>query len=129
TQKDEKFGRAVESLASHFGLRDSEVLRPYYYEHPGPQGRTWVDTLSYYRGAVFHEGFLDLDSPGTPPGEVLGFIRHLHDLLVRILLRAIGYQGTYQPPMIPGTTVERVDWFKRGVQIDGLLRVPTLGIK
>ena len=55
-QTDRKFGLAVESLASHFGLLDSEVLGPYYARHPGRGGGDWVGTLSYYRGAVFHEG-------------------------------------------------------------------------
>jgi len=80
-------------------------------------------------GAVFHEGFIDLDSPGTAAGELLGFILHLHDLVVRILLKIVGYRGTYQPRLIRATAAETVDWFKPGIQIDHLLKVPTLGIK
>ena len=128
-QTDRKFGLAVESLASHFGLLDSEVLGPYYARHPGRGRGDWVGTLSYYRGAVFHEGFVDIDSPGTPVGDVFGFILHLHDLVVRVLLKIVGYSGTYQPRLIRGTANESADWFKPGVGVDGLLEVPTLGIK
>jgi hypothetical protein len=128
-QRDQDFGLAVESLVRHFDLLDSEVLGPYYARHPGPEGRDWVRSLSYYRGAVFHEGFVDIDSPGPPVGEVLGFILHLHDLVVRVLLKIVGYDGTYQPRLIRGTANESVDWFKPGVSVDALLQVPTLGIK
>lgn len=128
-QTDRSFGPAVQSLVRHFGLLDSEILEPYYTAHPGPGDRGWVESLSYYRGAVFHEGFIDLDSPRTPPGEVLGFILHLHDLLVRILLKVIGYRGTYQPRLIRATAAETADWFRPGIRVDGLLRVPTMGLR
>jgi hypothetical protein len=128
-QTDLSFGLAVESLVRHFGLLDSEVLEPYYAGNPTLKGSNWVGALSYYRGAVFHEGFLDIDSPGTSVGEVFGFILHLHDLVVRVLLKIVGYSGTYQPRLIRGTAAEGADWFKPGVRVEGLLQVPTLGIK
>jgi len=128
-QKDRYFGLAVKSLVSHFGLLDSEVLGPYFQANPGPGGRGWVESLSYYRGAVFHEGYIDIDSPGPPVGEVLGFIFHLHDLLVRILLKIIGYRGMYQPRSIRGNAAQTADWFGRGVNVEAILRVPTMGIK
>ncbi|HMD86994.1 MAG TPA: hypothetical protein VKO18_20075 [Terriglobia bacterium] len=128
-QVERDFGLAVKALADHFGLQDFNVLQPYYAMNPGPGGRDWVALLSYYRGAVMHQGFVDLDSPGTPIGEVLGFIFHLHDLLVRILLKIIGYRGMYQPRSVRGTAAETADWFRIGVNIDSVLRIPTLGIK
>jgi hypothetical protein len=128
-QTDRSFGLAVEKLVRHLGLLDAEVLVPHYASHPGPEGRDWIGTLSYYRGAVFHEGFVDIDSPGTQTGEVFGFILHLHDLVVRMLLKIVGYGGTYQPRLIRATAAETVDWFKPGIRVDSLLRVPTLGIK
>jgi hypothetical protein len=128
-QTDRSFGLAVETLAEHFGLLDSKVLGPYYAAHPGPGGRSWVESLSYYRGAVFHEGYIDLDCPATSVGEVLGFILHLHDLLVRTLLKIIGYRGSYQPRLIRATVGETVDWFRPGINVNALLRVPTMGIK
>jgi hypothetical protein len=128
-QTDRNFGLAVKSLLSNFGLLDSEVLGPYYENCPGPGGRGWVESLSYYRGAIFHEGCLDLDSPGTPVGEVLGFILHLHDLLVRILLKIVGYRGMYQPRSIRGNAAETADWFRPGINVDAILRVPTMGLR
>jgi hypothetical protein len=128
-QFDKNFGFAVADLVRHFGLHDIEVLTPYYAARPGPGGCDWLSLLSYYRGAVVHEGFLDVDSPGTQIGEVLGFILHLHDLLVRILLKIVRYEGGYQPRLIRATALQTADWFKPGVQIEHLLLVPTLGIK
>jgi hypothetical protein len=60
---------------------------------------------------------------------VLGFILHLHDLLVRILLKIIGYTGRYQPRLIRATASENADWFRPGINVDSLLRVPTMGLK
>jgi hypothetical protein len=127
--KDRHFGLGLGMLVDHFGLLDSKVLGLYYAAHPGAGGRSWVESLSYYRGAVFHEGYVDLDSPATSVGEALGFILHLHDLLVRILLKIIGYRGTYQPRSVRLTAAETVDWFRPGINVDALLRVPILGIK
>lgn len=125
---DRSFGLAVEGLARHFGLRDSEVLAPYYAGH-SKRGGTWVGALSYYRGAVFHEGFLDIDSLTTTLGEVVGFILHLHDLVVRVLLKIIGYSGKYQPRLIRATAAESADWFQPGIPVDHLLNVHTLDLK
>jgi hypothetical protein len=84
--------------------------------------------MSYYRGAVLHEGFIDIDSQETPVGEVLGFVLYLHDLLVRVLLKIVGYRGTYQPRLMRGLAAETADWFREGVQAESLLRVPTVGL-
>ena len=62
-------------------------------------------------------------------GEALGFIQHLHDLLVRILLKIIGYRGMYQPRSIRGNAAQTADWFGPGVNVEAALKVPTMGIK
>ena len=129
TEIDRSFGLAVECLARQFGLLDPDMLLSHYDAHPGPNGRNWIDLLSYYRGAVFHEGFLDIDSSNSPVGDVLGFLLHLHDFLVRILFKIINYQGTYQPRLIRGTAAEDASWFKPGINVAALLRIPTLGVK
>jgi hypothetical protein len=128
-QTDRSFGLAVKGLLSNFGLSDCDVLEPYFKSNPGPGGRGWVESLSYYRGAIFHEGYIDFDAPGMPVGEVFGFVFHLHDLLVRVLLKIIGYRGIYQPRSIRGAAAETADWFRPGVNVDAVFRVPTLGIK
>jgi hypothetical protein len=124
SQKEASFGLAVQSLADRFGLLDAKVLAPYYAGLP----RDWVQSMSYYRGAVLHEGFIDIDSQETPVGEVLGFVLYLHDLLVRVLLKIVGYRGTYQPRLMRGLAAETADWFREGVQAESLLRVPTVGL-
>ena len=62
-------------------------------------------------------------------GEVLGFVLQLHDLLVRILLKIIGYNGLYQPRLIRATAAETPDWFKPGIAINALMMVETMGLK
>jgi hypothetical protein len=127
-QKEKDFGLSVKELLDRFGLMDAEVLETYFHKHPRPDGMGWLDLLSYYRGAVIHEGFLDLETSPVPLGEVLGFTLHLHDLVVRILLKLIGYGGRYEPTLIRGTAAETVDWFKPGIKVGALLEVPTMGL-
>jgi hypothetical protein len=128
-QKDRQFGLAVEKLVEKFGLLDADLLGEYYSANPGPGDRNWISCLSYYRGSVFHEGFIDLDSPGTPIGEVYSFVLHLHDLLVRILLKIVGYNGRYQPRLVRGTASETADWFRPGINMDSLFKIPTMGLR
>lgn len=51
-QADRSFGLSVQMLVEKLGLRDHEVLAPFYQAHPGPGDRDWVQTLAYFRGAL-----------------------------------------------------------------------------
>ncbi|HEX5506629.1 MAG TPA: hypothetical protein VFW96_28695, partial [Thermomicrobiales bacterium] len=42
--------------------------------------------------------------------EVVRFTTHLHDLLTRLILRIVGYDGYYQPAVQAWTDAQLVGW-------------------
>ena len=57
-----------------------------------------------------HRGYFEFRQLEQDVGEVLTVLNHLHDILVRILLKLLDYDGTYQPTVITMTARETVDW-------------------
>jgi hypothetical protein len=37
-------------------------------------------------------------------------IDHLHDVLLRVIFKSLGYAGPYQPALVPVGGPARVDW-------------------
>lgn len=95
-QKDLVFGLAVSLLLRRYGLPDEEVANAHYRSHPRADGKSWAQVLSACRGDVIHIGYMELTS-SAELRDVYQYERHLHDLLVRIVLVELGYSGTYQP--------------------------------
>ncbi len=86
------FGIAVGDLLRKFGLSDGEVMEK-YYSTLSPD-ITWEGLLSFIRGEVVHSGAIHVDDRA----EIVSWFeltRHLHDICKRIVLREIGYSGTY----------------------------------
>ena len=59
-----------------------------------------------------HRGFLDFDEGGQDLWDVIRITNHLHDILIRILFKTLGYNGTYQPRVLNYRTTKPVDWVK-----------------
>jgi hypothetical protein len=73
----------------------------------------WVDIVSHYRTDVIHYGHLRLGPEGEGWREVWTVINHLHDVMARILLQTLGYDGGYHPAVVTGLGVPcEVDWVK-----------------
>jgi hypothetical protein len=54
---------------------------------------------------------------GYPRGEVdieeaITMLRHLHDLFTRVILKMLGYKGTYDPWTFDDLDKVEVDWVK-----------------
>lgn len=111
-QKDRPFGISVAELATQqFGLPDAAIVDAYYQTNPRPDGRkTWSDVIAYYRGTVIHESYLGYGGKPYDFDDVWTIRCHLHDLLLRIVLKMVNYSGTYQPTVIPAPARENVDW-------------------
>ena len=41
--------------------------------------------------------------------------RHLQDVLLRIILRKLGYDGEYQPAVLGSEASARVDWVTKAI--------------
>jgi hypothetical protein len=108
---DMDFGLAVVSLLQELGFADADVLDAHYRSNPRTDGRTWPQVLSHYRGTATHRGHFEFGSEHEID-DVFRYVRHLHDILVRIVLKRLAYDGSYQPTVSILTTDRTVDWVK-----------------
>lgn len=110
--KDNSFGASVTELLKKFNFPDADIIDSYYQANPRPdQIPTWGAAVSYYRTRAIHQGFFDvLGTQYDLTTDVLRYANHLHDILVRIALRLLDYDGTYQPVVEATDMTEPLDW-------------------
>jgi len=111
---ERKFGLALADLLERFGMADTDILEEHYGADASPGGKKrWTNVVSGYRSDVIHHGYLHLGPDGEGWREAWAVINHLHDIMARILLQALEYDGGYQPTVVPGHSVPfPVDWVK-----------------
>jgi len=85
-------------LLKKYDLPDTVIMDKYYALYAAPQGKSWVQILTKYRGAAIHIGYFAHEKYDIR--EVVTLEDHLHDILVRIALKTLNYQGTYQPSVV-----------------------------
>ncbi|HET9179196.1 MAG TPA: hypothetical protein VFQ24_12635 [Terriglobia bacterium] len=90
--EDLDFGLAVADLLRGFGLSDAGAMNAYYSTLS--QDITWEGLLSTVRGEVIHSGAIHIRDRGGLLGW-FEFALHLHDICKRLILRQVGYTGTY----------------------------------
>jgi hypothetical protein len=93
---EDSFGLSMTRVLEYFDLHDQEAIDSFYMQLPRSDGLTWNQALDKYRGGVIHRGFLDY-STGVLMDDVVCYTRHLVDIAIRICLKEVGYQGTYNP--------------------------------
>lgn len=114
TKRDEKFGMAARLLVKQEGLQDADVIDDYLQQAATTEGLdTWAGVLSYYRTIPIHYGFFDETQQGHDFKKAIAVMNHLHDVLIRLVLKRLGYEGAYQPVMKKGPTGVSVDWVTR----------------
>lgn len=109
SQKEKSFGIAVADLAQKFGFHDAQVLDAHLAAHPHPTGKTWPGVLTFYRAAATHDAYFDLQQRDDIY-TVVRVANHLHDLLLRVLFKSIGYVGPYYSPISPLMQRDSLDW-------------------
>jgi hypothetical protein len=110
-QTEKSFGLAVADLAQKFGFHDVQVIDGHLSSHPHPTGKTWQGILTHYRGAATHDAYFDF-TQREDLYAIMRVMHHLHDLLLRVILKTIGYDGPYQSPISPIMQRPSVDWVK-----------------
>jgi len=121
TSKSKDFGLAVCDLLTRFSLPDANIIDAHYKAHPRPDKRkSWHQVLSYYRGAVFHEGYFDIQGNQYNRQDILVIISHLHDILVRILLQMLNYSASYIPTVGSYVVNMPIDWVNPNTPIEKL---------
>jgi hypothetical protein len=106
------FGKALLALLKQFDLPDGEILERHYELKPRPDGRKWPELLSMFRGTVMHAGYFDLKTSDDDIMSLYHVLLHLHDIVVRIVLKMLGYDGPYSPAVLEYVSCEPVDWVK-----------------
>ncbi|MBK9209133.1 MAG: hypothetical protein IPL71_12850 [Anaerolineales bacterium] len=108
--KDGDFGLKVIELLRFYKLPDSEIMEKHYSEINGGS-RNWASFLSQIRNAPIHTGYFEMENGTYESGEIIKTQDHLHDILIRIALKTLGYEGEYQPRVIDHLTDGRtVNW-------------------
>jgi len=117
TGQDRSFALQIRDLLKLYSLPDADIIDSHYQNHPRADGRkTWGSVLSYYRGAVTHEGYYDTTGGSHDVEDVWRITRHLHDVLIRILLKMANYDGTYSPTISTWVIQKPVDWVTPATQ-------------
>ena len=93
---DRNFGLAVVDLMKLFDLSDTIIVESFYKSNPRKDGKPWYGVLSHYRGVVMHSSYFDFERGLYDFHDVATVRSHLHDILIRIVLKMLCYDGTYQ---------------------------------
>ena len=112
---DQYFGLKAIGLIDQFDLLDAKIIDAHYQTNPRLDKRMWHQVLSHYRGVVFHQGFFDFNTGEYDFYDLLRIKYHLHDILIRIVLKMLCYDGTYQRAVPISGDWEApwpVDWVK-----------------
>lgn len=72
-------------------------------------GKTWAKVVSELRQDTVHEGYLEFAKKHDIRA-TFSILRHLHDLLARLILAESGYQGTYNPAVASWTSAVPITW-------------------
>src|SRR5215213_124177 len=109
--KENSFGLAVTQLLKHFSLPDADIVDAHYLNNPRSDGiQTWSSVLSKYRGAPIHSGFFNISENKHDFNDIVTIETHLHDVLLRLIFKIVGYEGTYQPPVTKEPWDAPTDW-------------------
>ena len=106
------FGEQTVRLIEKFEFPDAAIINAHFGIHPRKDGKTWSDTLTRLRSEVVHEMHFRISSGDDHIEDIIQIQRHLHDILMRILLKMLNYDGTYQPVLKIGSTDSPLDWVK-----------------
>jgi len=109
------FRKAILSLLKlpEFDMPDGDILSKYAESKPWPGNRSWSDVLSKYRGIIMHQGYFDFRSADEEIVEIFRIMLHLHDIVVRLILKMLRYQGTYHPSVLQVVATDiPVDWVR-----------------
>jgi hypothetical protein len=108
------YGKAVVALLKKFDLPDERIVSPYIeastrYE----KEKSFADVVSGYRGRAIHVNYLGVtrDKPDKAHNAIV-LVDHLHDILLRIVFKIIGYSGTYNPTVLQHFEMKPINWVR-----------------
>jgi hypothetical protein len=103
------FRKEVQKLLEEFNLNDEEILNK-HYEAKGRGKNKWISFVREYRASVVHGSWLDWDNKPDVE-EIVAITYHIRDILVRITLKILAYDGEYCPFIPDSSAISRpLDW-------------------
>lgn len=116
------FAQALLRLMDRFELADRIVIEN-HFPTDGHSGQSpiaaWTSLVSKYRGIVIHNGcfkHIALERHDHPD-KVLA---HLRDVLIRLVLIAVGYEGGYFPEMFDAEPPRSPNWVTADTPLEDL---------
>ena len=94
TKKPQRFGTAIGLLLEKINLKDKIAIDAGTRANPIWGTDAWSDALNTLRNQVTHDGCLKLDEPYSIKC-ISDIVFHFQDLLTRIVLKMLGYEGKY----------------------------------
>ena len=113
--QEPRFHTKIELLLADAALPDIEVLDLYYSAHPDGNSRKWTDVLNAYREKVMLRGYVGIGEEGLRFEDAIRVFRHLQDVLLRIILKKLGYDGEYLPAVLGAQAPARIDWVTKAI--------------
>jgi len=114
-EKRSEFGDKLATLVGRMSLNDIEVLSSYFQNID-----TWIDKVNLYRNTTMHATHYDNIFDPQTRQDLEQILPHLIDILIRVLLKAVGYTGNYAPYMESPNSSEEVDWVKQSTSARSL---------
>jgi hypothetical protein len=109
---DGDFGIKVMDLLKWYKMPDAIIMEKHYSGFSDNERKSWTGFLSQLRNAPIHKGYFEIENGTYASSEIINTQDHLQDILVRIALKTLGYEGQYQPRVIDyltdGKTVQWV---------------------
>lgn len=90
------FGRMVSRLMEEHNLPDEEIVNNYYRNNPRGDKKNWREVLMGYRGIAVHQNYFEISAGSTDIEDVLRITYHVHDILLRIILKKLNYGDNYR---------------------------------
>jgi hypothetical protein len=117
---EKKFGLAVVSLLQSFGFSDADIIDRSLASKARTDGlEDWASTLTTYRGATIHEGYMDFEKKHDVD-DVAKVCLHLKDVIARLIFKETQYDGTYQSPLIREFGPQPISWVQPGTAAEKL---------
>lgn len=106
------FNKAAIALLEKFNLPDERIISPFIKRHPRfKKHKNFAGLVAGYRGRVMHVNYLGITKGDLAKAyNAIILTNHLHDLLLRIVFKIIGYSGTYNPTVSDFSDDQPVDW-------------------
>ena len=104
-EKRSDFGDRLVELIHHLNFSDVEVLAN-YYSNPD----VWVEKVEIYRNTTMHATHYENVFDPETRQDFKQLMPHLIDILIRVLLKTIGYTGNYAPYMKSPNSSDGLDW-------------------